>query len=219
MNYLQLCQRFVEDTGIEGQGPTTVTGQTGIYGKVVRWVRDADRAIQNKHQDWDFLWAEYSFETIAGVTQYVAPSTIGTWGEFWIEIDGEYRQLDIIGFDEWKRLDRATDEQDAPHCLAIDPQRNLRLYPAPDDEYTISTEYWRSPKVLATNTDTSLIPTRFERIILCRAKMYFAEHDEAPVLIQTAPQEYMEILREMEAVYLHGRSPSTKQTHFNVVPE
>lgn len=44
--YLELCQAFREDIGIAGTGPATVVGQTGILGRIVRWIADADITIQ-----------------------------------------------------------------------------------------------------------------------------------------------------------------------------
>ena len=41
MNFLDLCQRLVRETGIADDGPATVTGQIGDFGRVVDWINDA----------------------------------------------------------------------------------------------------------------------------------------------------------------------------------
>jgi len=51
MNYLQLCQDTVRESGtISGDAtPSTVTGQSGRLLKVVTWVAKAWQQIQNLH--------------------------------------------------------------------------------------------------------------------------------------------------------------------------
>ena len=58
MNFLELCQRVRQDAGVSGEGPTAVTGQSGILSRIVSWVKQANNEIQLKNKDWRFLWAQ-----------------------------------------------------------------------------------------------------------------------------------------------------------------
>jgi len=53
--YLQLCQALRREAGVQGDGPSSITSQTGIYGNIVAWIDDAWLSIQNLHTTWAFM--------------------------------------------------------------------------------------------------------------------------------------------------------------------
>ena len=56
MNYLQLCQRLVQETGIADSGPANTAGQVGDYGRITFWVNDAWLKIQSMRANWHWMW-------------------------------------------------------------------------------------------------------------------------------------------------------------------
>ena len=70
MNYLQLATRLRQEAQMSGTGPVTVLNQVGQMKLVVDWVNQAYEAIQNLHDDWDYLRTDFSFNTIADVQDY-----------------------------------------------------------------------------------------------------------------------------------------------------
>ncbi|WP_395451195.1 hypothetical protein ACHMW7_16215 [Aminobacter sp. UC22_36] len=67
MNFLQLCQKVSSDSGTVDDSATlsTVVGVTRRNKKIVRWVNDAWRQIQNAHSTWRWMQAEFYGPTIA----------------------------------------------------------------------------------------------------------------------------------------------------------
>lgn len=78
--YLQLCQQTQKACGITGNPVASVTGQTGMLANLVRWVADADVAIQRVATNWDFLYkTDFSVATVQGSSEYTKPTTLGDW--------------------------------------------------------------------------------------------------------------------------------------------
>ena len=58
--FISLCKDTRAQAGIAGAGPTSTTGQSGIYADVVRWVEEAYNEIQTLNDNWNFLHTEVS---------------------------------------------------------------------------------------------------------------------------------------------------------------
>lgn len=205
--YLELCQKMVRDLGLSND-ISTVVSQTGMNRKIVDWVADADEVIQTLWEDWNFLWAQFSTTTISGVREYSKPADFGTWDldSFYLDyISDDYQHLIPMDYIEWRRNYRqGTQSASKPTYFILTPENNIYLHEIPDDAYTLTADYWKAPTRLSANTDTSAIPTRFERIIIARAKIYYAEHEEFPAVLELASSEYKSLLDKLEAAELPG---------------
>ena len=62
------------------------------------------------------------------------------------------------------------------------------------------------PQKMTANGDTSLIPEEYERTIVARAKMMYAEHDSANDIMIASQVEYDYLLDRMEAKYLSSQA-------------
>ena len=78
MNFLDLCQRLVQETGIADGGPATVTGQTGDMARVVDWINDSWLKIQSMRADWNWAWGTGTATLNAGAYTIALPSTVET---------------------------------------------------------------------------------------------------------------------------------------------
>jgi len=88
------------------------------------------------------------------------------------------------------------------------------MYPTPDTTgKTVTIEYWKTPTVLSSSDDEPVIPTRFQRIIICRGKMYYSEQNDAPEVLSSAVAEFNDILGKLEADQL----PAQRDRRFSVV--
>ena len=219
-SYLALCQKLRQEVGVAGAGPATVVGQVGILKKLVDWVADADMHIKSKWLDWDFLWTQFSINTIANVKDYSAPSDIGLWEEesFYLNYSGDDPiYLKEMSYKAW-RTAYPNSETGTPSYYVIKPDKNIILYSTPDGIDTLTADYWRTPVKLAANTDTSLIPAKFDRLIIAQAKIFYAEHENAPEVMQAAINEYTTLLHRLESAYLPGQDNAfTKSTDSNMV--
>ena len=86
-----------------------------------------------------------------------------------------------------------------PSKVVIKPDDSLVLIPVPDDTYTISARYYKSPTRLSANTDTSPIPTAFDNVIIYKAMMYHGAYYGDSELYQTAMADF-----EREMIKLEG---------------
>jgi hypothetical protein len=210
-SYLELCQKFRAEVGIAGTGPSSVLNQTGMMSKIVNWIADADVAIQSKWTDWTFLWTQFTDDTIADTKDVSAPSDLGMWDteSFWIDYSTDPKQLEPMDYYEWRDVYPFNTDTDEPTYYIIRPDKDLILYPTPDAVYTLTAEYWKTPTRMSANTDTSPIPVRFERIIIAQAKLYYAEYENAPEILESAFREYNELMTRLEATFLPGMSART----------
>lgn len=207
--YLELCQKLRQEVGIAGTGPTSVLNQTGMMSKIANWIADADVAIQGKWLDWTFMWDEFSENTIASTKDVTAPSDLGWWDtdSFWIDRTGSTpKKLLAMDYFEWRDIYPMTSGTDTPTYFIVKPDQDIILHPVPNGIYALTAEYWKSPTKMATNTSVSPIPARFDRLIVAQAKIYYAEHENAPEVMQSAVAEYMELIMRLEALFLPGQS-------------
>jgi len=226
MTYLQLCQKMVQDLGLQNT-ISSVLSQIGMSKKIVDWVADADEYIQSLWIDWNFLWTQHSVSTIASTRLITAPSDFSAWDNNSIFLDyttEDWQQLHKLDYLEWRTTyGNGTQEDDQPDRFVQLPNHNLYLEPAPDKVYTFTGDYWKVVTRMAANATVSAIPARFHRIILAQAKIYYAEHDEFPTVYELASKEYAGLLKDLQAAELPGRKQLRKSTSpgetMQVVPE
>lgn len=203
MNFLQLVNQTKLELGVEGAALVTVSSQTGMPGKLVSWVAQADSYIQALHFDWDFLWKQFAVSTQIGISAYSRPSDLGLWDResFWLDYSlATSTKLRVFEYRKYRDQIRPGVKTNArPTVVTIKPDKNLVLDPPPDAVYSMTADYWQKPVVMADSTDTSLIPEQYHRVIIARAKLFYAEEEEVATLRQDALAEYLEQLDKLEA--------------------
>jgi hypothetical protein len=221
MNFLKLAQRTAWESGtVAGTAtPATVTGQSGRLARIVKDVAEAWRLIQIA-QPGGWKWQRKQF-TGKAVTQSTARYGASGWSLTRVNrflCDHEFtgmRPFTIYGVDEgvanereiafmpWETYiatyTRGTQEEGPPTEYSISPDGELCLGPIPDDDYTIGGWYLQAPQILADNDDVPEMPGHIadaeedeHMIIVWRAIMLLAEHDEGPAQIVTAKAKYAE---------------------------
>ena len=206
--YLQLCQKITRDLGV-GTSISTVSDQIEMSRKFVDWIADADEYVQSLYFDWKFLWSQYSTTTVVGTREYSAPSDLGVWDKdsFYLDyLSDDYIKLSEIPYLIWRQAFLPGSHTNSkPSSFLLAPNHNVYLEPIPDAAYMLTADYWKSPTRMTANVDTSDIPARFERIIIARAKIYYAEHEELPNVFDLATNEFDSLLKQLEAAELPGR--------------
>jgi hypothetical protein len=222
MTYLELCQKLRREVGIAGTGPSSVSSQSGMMLKVVEWVADADVAIQSKWINWTFLWSQFTQDTIVSTKDVTKPTDLASWDEGTFSLDlntTDYLRLTKMPYRTWLTYYRANTGK--PTYFIVKPDKDVILEPVPDDVYALSADYWKRPTRLSDNADVSLIPDEFDRLIIAQAKIYYAEHENAPEIMQSAMMEYAELMHRMQVRYLPDMDTFGKSSDDNmvVVPE
>lgn len=193
MNFLELCQRVRQDAGVSGDGPTSVTGQTGILSRIVTWVRNANNEIQLKDQHWRFLWAQGSGSTIAKLGEYF-PADFGV-SKFRTLSVVRYSNKELIARDwDWYQREVAAagkaNEHGIPKYYIVRPDEKILLYPIPSEAETITIDYYCKPIQLINGVDKPAIPEEYHEAIVCRALMFYGHHEEDTYLFQTKLAEF-----------------------------
>lgn len=208
-DFLTLVQQLQREVGVAGSPITTVSSQTGMYSKLVNWTADADLHIQGLKTDWKFLWSEYSVETIIGTAEPAIPANLNLWDRDSFYLDytlSSNRKLKYLDYKVWRDgLGRGTQVNHKPSQVVIKPSNQIILHSVPDDAYALTGEYWKKPVKMAGNTDTSLIPVNYERIIILQAKLWYAEEQEMPDVYKSAYNELFGDPRTKKDIGLLGR--------------
>ena len=211
--YLALCDKLRNEVGVPGT-ISSVTGQTGMFAKLITWIADADIDINNEWSDWGFLHASFSDETILATKDITAPTDLGLWDKdsFYLDYSSAtYQKLKYLDYFIWRDSYRnGVKTNDKPDFIIIKPDLDLILEPPPNDVYTITADYYKTATRMSDNSDVSLIPTRYDRIIIARAKIYYAEHEDASEVMQGAVNEYNDLMKKLQSIYLRGFESNTK---------
>lgn len=223
MNYLALCQRVRQECQDSGSGPSTVSGQTGLLGRIVSWVADSYTEIQNRHAvspHWRWLRYGFTVDTTADddsyaygdVTDTTTSAAITRFSTWHIkDIDnppniyltssgvGTQTQMTYIDWDLFKYLyKRGTQTSSYPIHISEDPQQNLVIGPAPNGIYTVTGDYIRSAQVLAADGDTPEMPSQFHMLIVYKAMIRYGYREIAPEIIESAREDYRVLMRQLE---------------------
>lgn len=208
LTFLQLATRTRQECGIAGDGPSAVTSQAGIYGKIVNWVLSAHEEIQMKSPFWRFDWAQYT--GVLAAQQSHSPTTdFSISARVWDRRDtGAYTYLTAAGvnsrtFLQWLSWEEFRSLQPGgatgqPAFVTEAPDHTLRFYPTPTAGYTLVADYWRKPEVLAANGDIPRMPVQYHMAIVWRAVMFYCGHDESLSLFQEASRNFRRLLDRME---------------------
>ena len=217
--YLVLCQDMARDIGIPGTGPSDITPTIEEEKDVVRYIKDAVLDIQRMWFNWDFLWSEHSATTAADSSVISSPSDLAQWNIDSVVYDptsDNWQPLSYVGWKEYREdYKYGTVATGTPEFFSVKPDNVVDLYPTPDAATTLTAEYWAVPTELSDASDVSVIPTWFQRIIICRAKIYYGEQNDAPEVMSGAIAEFTDLLDKLEADQL----PSQRNRRFSVTQD
>lgn len=206
MNYLALCQRTRHKCGIQGDGPTAVTRQSGILKYVVDAVAAAWREIQTESDAWNFMWARFEFATTDGSRDYsLADMQIDRLAEQSItcyditETESEEWRLTYKPYFAFsQQFDLGTVETGKPQYVTVTPDGSIRVYPTPDSaDYRVQGDYYSQVVELAANTDVPVLPSKFHDAIVYKAMMDVGAYIGAAEVVQMGEVQYKAMLRKM----------------------
>lgn len=194
MTFLELCQALRREVGASGTGPANVEGQTGEYARLVEWIRNEWVRIQERHQRWNFAWAEGEIEVESDFREYELPSDVAV-----IDHDTLYlteRKLNVI---DWRQFREDFREPSGAEIrrVAFDPSGKIHLESNPKATGTLSFEYWREPQRLVGNNDVPRAPSAYHYAIVYAAMVQYGLYENAPEVVQQAQLNYAGIYQEM----------------------
>lgn len=219
--YLELVQELHSECGVSGAVPSTVIGLSGINADLARWIRSAYVEIQNrKNGRWSWLRSEFELVTTAGQSEYdhtectdtidaEAVTRLSVWniastknpakiyrtssgkgGETWLSY------LDWDAFCTIYKI--GTHNNQFPSHITIRPNgKKIVLGSQPDEEYTVSGEYYKSAQHLELDTDVPEMPAQYHQLIVYRAMEKYGAKKSADEVIYRAEKEGGRMLRQL----------------------
>lgn len=214
MSFLSLVQDLHRETGAAGIVPTTVVGASGELARLVGWIKEADRHVQNLYHDWLFLRTPLTSgnTTTVGDPTLAKPLDLAHWDpeSFLLQPSGEDGfPIEVV---EWQSVrgeffDTAADSYGQPDRVIIMPDNSLKFDPVPDAVYTLIADYYRKPTVLAGDDGESAIPDQYQfGVIVGRAMVLYGNHENAPEMKQQGAELYEEAFQRL----MSSQLPSTR---------
>lgn len=156
--------------------PTDTTGDL-VRGKAA--INEAHMRVCSSGDPWDFLEREGQWKTVAGSDVYsyssiatamsITGASIREIHSLTIDADGGGLLLASCGWRDLERFAISTQESSegtgAPVIWAKWASR-IRLYPSPDQAYTIGAFCYLTPNELTLDTDTPLLPLAHRHAVL-----------------------------------------------------
>ena len=214
LSYLGLCNRLIQKCGISGNPLATTANQSGEMARVVNWINEEYLAIQEMNPDWDFMTADFSFNTVAGQQVYT-PSQANTldfasWDQNSMRVyfttpgirtEVFLQWMDWDYFRDWYLYGNNRVTPGMPIAIAQRPSDHaLALGLLPEDRgYTIDGQYRRAPQQFVNDTDVPIIPTRFQMLIVYRAMQRYGMYESAGEFVAEGKQEFAAMLKRMES--------------------
>lgn len=217
--FFELCTLLTTRSGAIGAAPAAVTAQTGRQAQCVDWVMNAWVMVQNALAEALWMQGEVSAVSLTisqltyTATQLGIASRFAAWKGDRVEGGLLFRpwtiydnlvgqsdetELHEISYQDWRTVyDRNTHSAARPIYYARAPDDTMRFGPKPDVAYKVRGEYRKSAQILAANGDIPEIPARFHDVIVWRAIMLIAGHDEANEAFQQASAKYNEMMLEI----------------------
>jgi len=176
-------------------------------------INNSIRNILQTGQEWPFLKTTYTQTLTAGTRLYDFPADFATvdWDTFYIKELGSASNtpsyLPTISFEEYTQRYRGLDDQGDSGSGISAPQRVYQTYeskfgvtPVPNDAYQIEYVYWTFPADLSAYDDVSVIPERFNHIVVDGAMMYmmrFRSNDQSAAIHQQTFQDGIRSMRRI----------------------
>lgn len=200
MNFLEICRRLTQETGtISGDNvPSSTVGQIGRLKKIVDKAVTAYNDIQDKHEDWLWMQAQFTGVITSPTTTYTGASFGLTRHRKWIRDEhtvtmyatatgvADESELTFLSYRAFLRqYDRGVQTPNRPMNYTITPANEIRLGPVPDTDYMLRGLYQKSNQNLgstgtaADNTEIPELPFDYHMIIVWDALLTVGEYDVA----------------------------------------
>lgn len=212
MTFLEMVQLLREEVGANGTGPAAVAGQTGEYGRLVRYLARADEDVQRKYNEWKFMRGNFSLTTTANIASY-SPATIGLakfrdwrWTTFKIrrtvDSPSSETELPYIDYQTYLDINIGANSPSMPQCFTVGNAMELLLWPMPNEAYTITGEYQKAVTTLTADADVPAYPSEYHMLAVYRAMMSYGRFTAAQEVYNDGRLNYRTMLKEMSRTQL-----------------
>ena len=211
-----------------------MVGNAGRFEDYAAWLSQSYVDIQNRRNcHWRWLRRTFTISTTSGVGTYAfgactdvidaAPiSRFNSWRindpedppKLFLASSGVGTENRLI-WQEWdwfKHLyEIGTQNNGYPAHVTSNPQDKLQLGPKPNGVYTVTGDYWRSPQIMADdsdpNTATPEMPVQFHKLIVYEAMIHYGFQQVANEVLARAERFTSRLTRQLE----NNQFPKFKQ--------
>ena len=227
MTFLQIGQRLAMECGASITLSTmNPVGQPQEAQQFIAWVIDAWSDLQCDHDDWDWMRASnllgsgVSFQTVNNTYSYPLGVGSGTVGVLELNFGKWVRPtfrcnttsvghrdeipLGEVSYDAWRDTYMRGAQRDVrtrPIIYAVGPDQSICLGPPPNDDYTITGDYYTTPNPMINDSDTPPgLPLRFHMLIVYRGMLKYAGYESASEVYQRGKEEGDGMFAQLEAI-------------------
>ncbi len=214
--YLQLvndCNARVNEVQLTSSNFATATGH---YQVVKQAVNDAIRRIAQQQFEWPFFHVEYDETLVAGTVRYAfqADAKSVDFDSFRVQRDATFgndtQYLKRISYEEYLKA-KVDDEyntsdtgiRDLPRYVFEDQQQQYGVWPAPDEAYTLTYEYFKYPTDLSAHGDTMEFPDAFRHVIVDMAMFFLyqfrSDYENADRVLNLA----LENMKDLRTIFIN----------------
>lgn len=213
MNFLALVNRLKDESGNKTSDLTTTVGLTGEGRLLVNWVNNSWADIQQLHNDWLWMTAPFTVNTVANTDTYTSAdcgiSNFRTWKKntitCYLQSTGVSDESEIFyeEYDEWRRFYKiGTQSPSKPLVFTIQNDLSLGFGPKPNAVYVVNGEYHKSASDLTADTGIPALPLEYHLLIVWWALTKYAYQKAAPEVLSWAEAERKRMIRSLERTQL-----------------
>lgn len=200
----------------------------GFYNTAKDAVNDSIRRINQNQYQWPFNYVSQNDTLVAGQVRYAFQSDVKhvDFDSFRIQRDdtigNDTRRLRRIDYEEYLTfgLDAEynttdTSIREIPRYVFQAQNQEYGVYPAPDEAYTLTYEYFSLPTDLSSFSDTPTLPEQFDHIITNGALQYVYDFRGDGETAMRYGQLFIDQIGEMKEIY-NTRQSHMKDTRVNL---
>jgi hypothetical protein len=202
-------------------------GTIGLVSDFKNWVNDAwyEMQLEKKNPPWWFMMSlDQTLAITASTDSYSIPAGLATldWRTptIYTTAKADETPLCYIPYDVWRlKYDTKTYQEQRPQYITLCPDNTIKIFPVPDQAYTLRFDGVLLPAELSADTDEPAnLQDEYHRVIAWGAIMRYATHHEDGAALMNAQNKFRSIYdkmvqRQVEQVQievgrLYGNTPT-----------
>lgn len=202
--WLQLSQDLRREAGVQGDGPSAVTGQTGIYANLVDWINQAWVDIAGLHDNWKFMWSSGTFTTETATSAYAVPADLKTLepGSV-IATNSGGTQKNLIEVMDYARFQylyqtKILDADVEPYAMAVRPDKYFVFPEYTSADWVITYKYGKMPTAFTLSTSAPTWPQEYDNVIVFKALIDYGLFYNAPEAVQHGQIRFGDLLARLK---------------------
>jgi len=176
-------------------------------------VNSSIRLILQTGQEWPFLKTTYTQTLSVGTRQYNFPADYSSadWDTFYLKKltseNNSPTNLNVISYEQYIKNVRSSDDSgdqvngDGPPVLVYQTLgESFGVSPIPDAAYEVEYVYWSFPADLTAYNDVSVIPDRFNHVVIEGAMMFmmrFRSNEQSAAMHQNNFEDGIKSMRRV----------------------